>query len=272
MPSDEGSVMPEASNQGVRISYDITGQGRALMLLHGWCCDRTWWNHAGYTDDLEQDYRVINVDLRGHGASDKPHEPAAYHREVSVGDVLAVADAEGIDRFAIWGLSYGGWIGWMTAYAVPERVPALISSGSWDPSPGTDEDWKEFDESWGAALRRDGVRGLVEQFKNEDGEDYETEFPPWAAVTTLQADPEALLAIQARELVHEGIATLAGFPVPVLLISGEKEDEKDGVAVAAAMVPNGQSLRLPGLGHGGACAASALTLPTARAFLDRWFV
>jgi len=39
----------------------------------------------------------------------------------------------------------------------------------------------------------------------------------------------------------------------------------------AAMIPNGQSLRLPGLGHGGACAASELTIPTARAFLDRWF-
>jgi hypothetical protein len=39
----------------------------------------------------------------------------------------------------------------------------------------------------------------------------------------------------------------------------------------AAMIPNGQSLRLGGLGYGGPCIASALTIPTARAFLDRWF-
>lgn len=263
--------MPEAMNQGVKICYDVMGQGRPLMLLHGWCCDRTWWNHAGYTDDLQRDFRVINVDLRGHGASDKPHEPSAYHREVSVSDVLAVADAEDLDRFAIWGLSYGGWIGWMTAYAVPERIPALISSGSWDPLPGTDADWQEFDESEGEAMRRGGMRGLVDLFEEEDGEAFSTEFPPWAAATTLQADPAALLAIQARELVHEGIPTLEGFPVPVLLISGEKEDPKNGVAASAAVVPNGQSLRLRGLGHGGACAAAELTLPTARAFLDRWF-
>ena len=64
---------------------------------------------------------------------------------------------------------------------------------------------------------------------------------------------------------------LASFPVPALLIAGELEDEDDDAAKVAAMIPNGRSLRLPGLGHTGACAASALTVPTARAFLDRWF-
>jgi hypothetical protein len=65
---------------------------------------------------------------------------------------------------------------------------------------------------------------------------------------------------------------LRTFPVPVLLIAGELEDKDDDAAKVAAMIPNGQRLRLPGLGHGGACAASMLTVPTARAFLDRWFV
>jgi hypothetical protein len=64
---------------------------------------------------------------------------------------------------------------------------------------------------------------------------------------------------------------LRSFPIPALLIAGELEDEDDDAAKVAAMIPNGQSLRLRGLGHGGACAASALTVPTARAFLDRWF-
>jgi hypothetical protein len=60
-------------------------------------------------------------------------------------------------------------------------------------------------------------------------------------------------------------------PSRALLIAGELEDEDDEAAKVAAMIPTGQSLRLPGLGHRGACAASALTVPTARAFLDRWF-
>ncbi|MGH2539727.1 MAG: hypothetical protein ACRDGK_04335, partial [Actinomycetota bacterium] len=51
----------------------------------------------------------------------------------------------------------------------------------------------------------------------------------------------------------------------------ELDDVDDDAATIAAMIPNGQSLRLPGLGHGGSCAASELTVPTARAFLERWF-
>ena len=59
--------------------------------------------------------------------------------------------------------------------------------------------------------------------------------------------------------------------MPALLIAGEFNDEDDDATKMAAMIPNGQCLRLRGLGHGGSCIASALTIPTARAFLDRWF-
>jgi len=263
--------MPEAANQGVTIKYEVVGQGRPLVLLHGWCCDRTWWTHSGYVDDLRRDFRVVTMDLRGHGASTKPHSPSAYQADAVISDVLAVADAEGLDRFAVWGLSYGGWIGWLTAYAAPERVAALISSGSWDPRPETYEDWKVFDEGWGAAIRRDGMRGLIDVFKEEDGARYPLEFPAWAEATTLEADPEALLAIQSRELLADGVPTLDDFPVPVLLIAGELEDETDDAAAIARIVPRGESLRLPGLGHGGACAASSLAVPAARAFLEHWF-
>ncbi len=105
------------------------------------------------------------------------------------------------------------------------------------------------------------------------GETFDREFPPWAQAVTLRADPEALLAARGPHRWTDGIPddVLRSFPVPALLIAGELEDEDDDAANMAAMIPNGQSLRLPGLGHGGACAASALTVPTARAFLDRWF-
>ena len=111
--------MPEVKSGGVRISYDVVGEGRPLMLLHGWCCDRSWWTEPGYVDELRSDHRLVNVDLRGHGASDKPHEAAAYRVDAMTGDVFAVADAEGLDRFAIWGQSRGGWMAWMAAAAAP---------------------------------------------------------------------------------------------------------------------------------------------------------
>ena len=262
--------MPEVVSGGVRISYEVVGEGRPLMLLHGWCCDRSWWTEPGYVDELRSDHRLVNVDIRGHGASDKPHEAAAYTSDALIGDVFAVADAEGLVRFAIWGQSYGGWIGWMSAAAAPERIPALVASGSWDPRPPPEEPTEP--NEWAEALRRGGTSALVDQFKIEDGAAFDREFPPWARAVTLRADPEALLAAHAPELWAEGIPDedLRSFPVPALLIAGELEDDDDDAAKVAALIPEGQSLRLPGLGHGGACAASALTIPAARTFLDRW--
>jgi pimeloyl-ACP methyl ester carboxylesterase len=70
--------MPKVSNRGVMINYEVSGQGRPLVLLHGWLCDHTAWSVAGYVEDLGRDFLLVNVDLRGHGGSDKPHEPSAY--------------------------------------------------------------------------------------------------------------------------------------------------------------------------------------------------
>ena len=262
--------MPEVDSGGVRIRYETAGEGQPLVLLHGWSCDRSWWTEPGYVDDLRRDHRLVIVDIRGHGASDKPHEEAAYSKSALTADVFAVAAAEGLDRFAIWGQSYGGWVAWMTAAVGPEQVPAIVSSGMWDPRPQPERPM-ETDE-WSEALRHGGTSALVDRFKVDMGEMSDREFPPWAQAVTLRADPEALLAARAVRW-SDGVQDedLGAFPVPALLIAGELEDVDDNAAKVAAMIPNGQSLRLPGLGHGGACAASALTVPTARTFLDRWF-
>src|SRR5262245_14660101 len=92
--ASHGGRMPEVTNDGVTIRYEAVGQGRPLVLLHGWSCDRTWWFEPGYVDDLKRDHRLVIMDLRGHGASDKPHDWEAYHAEDFTNDVLAVADAE----------------------------------------------------------------------------------------------------------------------------------------------------------------------------------
>ena len=129
-----------------------------------------------------------------------------------------------------------------------------------------------MDEGWSEAVRRGGMRGLLDLIEEELGEHFSTEFPPWAQAVILRADPDAALASQNEELWEEaGITNLEAFPVPTLLIAGELEDDDDQAAAVAEMIPNGERLRLPGLGHAGAAIASKLTLPVARAFLDRWF-
>ncbi|HET9724043.1 MAG TPA: alpha/beta fold hydrolase [Actinomycetota bacterium] len=259
--------MSEVSNQGVKICYDVAGQGRPLVLLHGWICDRSWWTEPGYVDALRRDHRLINVDVRGHGASNKPHEAARYTWDALAGDVFAVVAAEGLDRFAIWGQSMGGYIAWMMAATAPERVAAIVTTGAWDPRPKP-KDPMASDE-WVRDLRRRGTSVLVE------GETFDRQSPPWPQAVILRNDPEALIASGSAEMWTDGIIpdeALRSFPVPALLLADELEDENDDAAKVAAMIPNGQSLRLPGIGHGGAMTASALTVPHARAFLKRWIV
>jgi pimeloyl-ACP methyl ester carboxylesterase len=253
-------------SRGVRIRYETIGKGRPLVLLHGWGVDRTSWTGAGYIDELESDYRLVNIDIRGHGASDKPHEPAAYTADVLVRDVFAVADAEGLDRFGIWGHSYGGWIAWLTAAADPGRVAAIVTSGAWDPRPKEPLETEDL-----VALRQGGTKALLDRMRIASGERFDGAFPPWIQDIALRGDSEALFASYSK-MWADGLddEALRSFPVPALLIAGELEDEGDAAAGIAAMIPSGQRLRLQGLGHVGTCNACALTVPTAREFLDRW--
>lgn len=111
-----------------RIAYDVTGEGSAIILLHGGRHTRQNWHDAGYVKRLKDDFKVIAMDIRGNGDSDKPTEPTYYTTEKMGQDILAVADACGIEKFTIWGFSYGGNIGRYLA-AQSDRVEKFISMG-----------------------------------------------------------------------------------------------------------------------------------------------
>src|SRR5215470_13911739 len=84
--------MPYANSHGVRIHYQVEGAGPPLVLLHGFTDSLASWYEFGYVSALAPDYKLILLDARGHGGSDKPHEPVAYETELNVADVLAVLD------------------------------------------------------------------------------------------------------------------------------------------------------------------------------------
>jgi pimeloyl-ACP methyl ester carboxylesterase len=87
------------------------------------------WYEAGYVEALRPDYRLILIDARGHGSSDKPHDPDAYVLNRRAADVVAVLDALDIAKALFWGYSMGGWIGFGIAKYAAERVHALVIGG-----------------------------------------------------------------------------------------------------------------------------------------------
>ena len=116
------------SNDGIRIAYEVYGTGPSIILLHGGQMSRQSWHDEGYVDRLKQEFEVVAIDLRGNGESDRPIRPQDYHVARHCDDILAVANACGIERFALWGYSLGGNIGRYLA-AQSSSVASLIMIG-----------------------------------------------------------------------------------------------------------------------------------------------
>jgi pimeloyl-ACP methyl ester carboxylesterase len=118
-----------SSPDGTQIAYDRVGTGPAIVLLHGGGVTRQDWHRTGYVGRLQDSFAVIAMDLRGHGASDRPTDPTAYTTYKMGQDILAVADACGVERYAMWAMSYGGKVGRYLAVR-SERVTSLILMGT----------------------------------------------------------------------------------------------------------------------------------------------
>jgi len=142
--------MPVANNSGIHINYEITGDGPPLILQHGLTSKLDKWNWYGYVDELKRSYRVISVDARGHGKSDKPYDVSLYDRKIMASDIVSVMDRENIDMAHYMGYSMGGSIGFGLAEAFPQRfgeaeerrqentsMPAQVVSGSSRSSPSS---------------------------------------------------------------------------------------------------------------------------------------
>jgi pimeloyl-ACP methyl ester carboxylesterase len=136
---------------GTRIAYNIIGSGPALLLLHGLGKSRLDWHKLGYVDRLQQDFTVITVDLRGSGDSEPYSEPADYTIEKICNDLYAVADACTVEKFAVWGYSFGGNIArYLAAWSTRVTAVAVIGVPL---GPAVDETFShyinEFEQRYG---------------------------------------------------------------------------------------------------------------------------
>jgi len=121
-----GASAEDFVSKGVKLRYVEEGQGPPVVLIHGLTLDvESQWADPGIIKALAQDYRVIAMDCRGHGKSDKPHEPAAYGIEM-VEDVCRLLDHLKIKKAHIVGYSSGGSIALKLLVTHPERCSSVI--------------------------------------------------------------------------------------------------------------------------------------------------
>jgi pimeloyl-ACP methyl ester carboxylesterase len=246
--------MPYAVNQGVRNHYQIEGDGQPLVLQHGFTDSLETWYDLGYVDALKPHYRLILIDARGHGASDKPHDPDAYDRERNVADITTVLDDLDIPKAHYFGYSMGGGIGFAVARYAPERVHSLIIGGA-NPYPPTQAGPDRMLE----ALKQgaDAIPSILG-----------VPLSPAVRTRLVKNDVEALIALRTKALQSTGFAEiLPTMKMPCLLYVGEDDPVCADNRKCAAIMPNVTFFSIPGLGHADTFIRSDLVLPHVMQFL-----
>lgn len=142
--------MPFTTSGGIRIHYEMTGSGPPLVLLHGWSASmETNFRGFGWVDALAPHYRLLMVDFRGHGRSEKPLRRAAYSVAKMGGDVLAAMEAAAIERAGILAYSTGAEVALELLANQPGRFGPAVLGGT----------GAEFHFGWGRrSLPEDGLR------------------------------------------------------------------------------------------------------------------
>ena len=239
---------------GVGIHYEVTGPagGTPVLLTHGFSSSSRMWQ----PNALARERQVITWDVRGHGRSDSPEDPARYSEALSVEDMAAVLDAVGAGRAVVGGLSLGGYLSLAFHLAHRDRVAALML---FDTGPGyrkdaAREEWNRRVERTAAAIETGGTGALRAS--------------PEVAMAA-RGDPGGL-ARAARGIMaqHDSrvIDSLATIAVPTLVVVGANDTPfLAATEYMAGRIPGAVRVVIEGAGH-----ASNIDQPEAfdRAVLD----
>lgn len=246
--------MPEALHGDVRIRFSVQGEGPALVLHHGAASNRTTWLRHGYAKALREHYRLILLDARGHGQSDKPLAPEAHTLALRVGDVTTVLDTLGIARAHYLGYSMGGWIGFGLARLAPERLLSLSIGGA---HPYADPAFASLDLGHGQ-----DERSFIEGMELVVGEPIDAE----TRQQLLQNDLTAVMAsLRQRSALDDVVSRI---DLPCWLFAGSADRRYALIEQAQRAIRGAELLSLPGLGHLEAFTRAELILPRLLTFLQ----
>ena len=246
--------MSFANNRGIRIHYETYGKGPALVLQHGTSLSGADWIDLGFVEPLREDHQLILIDARGHGDSDKPHDPAAYDLSLRAGDVVSVLDDLGIQKADFFGYSLGGYIGFGLAKHAPERFNSFIFGGA-----------HPYAENMQAL--RDRMPTSREVFAAGVDQVFGNLLKPGMRARLINNDLEAL-----QVLTHDRVSiadVLPSMTMPCLLFVGELDPRLPQVKECASQLPSATFFTLSGCDHITALGRVDLVMPQIKTFLSK---
>lgn len=237
----------------VSLYYECWGDddSPAIVLLHGFTVDLRMW--APHVQPLAADYRVITLDLRGHGSSSAPDEVETYTMEIYAADVHALLDHLRVDVCGLIGCSFGGMVALEFATTWPERVAALVVS---DASPANESD--RYDERFrerergidemADVVNRLGTAGLGRQEAAKLSDPFLADGirQRYASLSTAGF----LGSVHARRTRRDLIPVLGErLTMPLLICAGENDPVRVALEVIADEVPAAQYVMFRGAAH-----------------------
>jgi len=226
---------------GVLLHYTDEGGGEPVVLLHGYGVQADLnWRIPGITRALAKEFRVIALDLRGHGLSEKPTDPAQYGLEM-VEDVRRLLDHLGIRKTHLVGYSLGGYLTLKFAATYPERLLSAAPLGAgWEP-PRT----PNFLEALAGLAQAVKAGQSVDPLQAVFGKDrvhLNLAQIFWNKLTTAYLSDNTALAALLQSLPELRLTQedLEAIPVPVLGLVGENDPLRDSAQALIGVVPDHQ--------------------------------
>ncbi len=237
-------------NQGIRVAYTDDGEGMALVFIHAFPLSKAMWQPQ--VKALAGSYRIITLDLRGHGESDAPIWN--WSLEDYAADVIAILDSLGIAQAVFIGLSMGGYTLFSLYRQCPDRIQGMILADT--RAQADTEDGKAGRRTMAQVAFKNGASAIADMI-----------LPKLLAPTTLERHPElaeqvrriALSTPQAGIIVDlmamaarpDSLDLLKTITCPTLVIVGE-QDQATPVADSQAIVqriPAATLVTIPQAGH-----------------------
>ena len=233
--------MARARVNAIDIVYEESGRGPAVLLTHGYSATGHMW--AGQHKALADRYRVISWDIRGHGQTDSPDDPAQYSADLTIADMRGLLQHLGFERAVVGGLSLGGYVSLAFYLAHPEMVRALVIC---DSGPGYRNDQARSDWNRRAFERASELetRGL-ESLHGRSREQREA--------ATRHRSAQRLAHAARGMLAQSGSHVIDGLPtirVPTLIIVGDQDQPFLAPSeYMAKKIPGAKLAVIPGAGH-----------------------
>jgi 2-succinyl-6-hydroxy-2,4-cyclohexadiene-1-carboxylate synthase len=242
---------------GVTYAVEVTGSGsETLVLLHGFTGSAASWQEVRVA--LESDFRIVNIDLPGHGQT-IVHNENDFTIQAAASSITHILSALGIRESHLWGYSMGGRTALFTALSYPEYFTSLILESA---SPGLkSEPEKAARRQADAVLAARAIQQGIEAFV-----DYWEQIPLFASQSNVSPDKRERLRAQrlgndptglANSLLYMGTGSqpsvwdqLPGLTLPTLIMTGSLDIKFEGIGQAMhSLIPNATHITIENAGH-----------------------